>query len=372
LLIDNCMRKPILSFRENYLRSIEFRGPEYIPCRVSITWPLWRIYGEKIKKALQRRQPLIHPHVIHPSWDGIIRQEGEKRDEGLYVPRVSRTLIDPFGCTWSFNIEGYQGQVIKHPLAKWESLKNYEFPDPEKGLPSEGSDKITPWSTISENIKRLKAEGSLVQVSLMHGLLFQRLYYLRGFVNLMRDFMERPPQIYELIDRLTEYILALIDRLLQCGPIDVIYIGDDLGTQTRMPISPAAFKELLYPSYRKIFGRIRGKGVHVYFHSDGHVIEVLDQLIEAGASILNVQDRVNGIDNIESLCKGRICVDVDVDRQHLIPFGKPGEIKSHIKSIVEELSMKEGGLMIEAEIHPPTPPANVEAIIESMEQYMWL
>jgi len=55
-----------------------------------------------------------------------------------------------------------------------------------------------------------------------------------------------------------------------------------------------------------------------------------------------------------------------------LPFGKPEEIKYHVKHIVESLSMKEGGLMIEAEVHPPTPLANIEAIIEAMERYMWL
>jgi hypothetical protein len=34
--------------------------------------------------------------------------------------------------------------------------------------------------------------------------------------------------------------------------------------------------------------------------------------------------------------------------------------------------MKEGGLMIEAEVHPPTLVGNIEAIIEVMERYMWL
>ncbi|MEM2638728.1 MAG: uroporphyrinogen decarboxylase family protein, partial [Candidatus Bathyarchaeia archaeon] len=164
----------------------------------------------------------------------------------------------------------------------------------------------------------------------------------------------------------------LVDRLLECGRIDVVYIGDDLGTQTRMPISPSTFREFIYPSYRKIFGRIRDRGVHVYFHSDGHVVEVLDQLIEAGASVLNVQDRVNGLENIRALCRGKVCVDIDVDRQYLVPFGKPEEIKSHIKRIVECLSLKRGGLMIEAEVHPPTPLANIEALAESMEENMWL
>jgi len=355
------VKVPSLSFRENYLRAVEFRRPEYIPCRIIVTWPVWNTYREKLEEIA-----LNHPLVFPGFKIGSVRY-GVKPG----VLKVDRTLVDPFGCTWAFNIEGYQGQVIKHPLEKWENFKDYEFPNPEDGLPSEGSNSLTPWSTISELIEEMRSEGRLVQVSLMHGLFFQRLYYLRGFINLMRDFVQRPPQIYGLIEKLTSYILSLIDNLLKLGQIDVVYIGDDLGTQTRMPISPAAFREFIYPSYRKIFQRIRGMGVHVYFHSDGHVLEVLDQLIDAGASVLNIQDKVNGLENIKSF-KGRVCVDIDVDRQYLIPFGKHGEIKHHIKHIVNELSMKEGSLMIEAEVHPPTPLSNIEAIIEAMEQYMWL
>ena len=87
-----------------------------------------------------------------------------------------------------------------------------------------------------------------------------------------------------------------------------------MGTQTRMPINPTAFKEFIYPSYRKIFQRVRNVGTHVYFHSDGHVVEVMDQLISTGISILNIQDKVNGLENIKSLCKGKVCVEVDIDR----------------------------------------------------------
>ncbi|MEM3478778.1 MAG: uroporphyrinogen decarboxylase family protein [Candidatus Bathyarchaeia archaeon] len=366
------MRTHSLSSRENYLRSVEFRSPEYIPCRVMVTWPLWLAYGEKLERIYQAHKFVIQPKDVHPSWKDVIKSNEKLSDAQRFIPRASRMLTDPFGCVWSFNIEGYQGQVVRHPLERWENFKNYVFPDPEKGLPSEGSDKLTPWSEIATNIERMRFEGKLVQISLTHGLFFQRLYYLRGFTNLMKDFMQRPPQIYELVDKLTEYILELVDRLLECGRIDVVYIGDDLGTQTRMPISPSTFREFIYPSYRKIFGRIRDRGVHVYFHSDGHVVEVLDQIIEAGASVLNVQDRVNGLENIRALCRGKVCVDIDVDRQYLVPFGKPEEIKSHIKRIVECLSLKRGGLMIEAEVHPPTPLANIEALAESMEENMWL
>jgi len=354
--------KPLLSSRENYLRSIEFRKPEYIPCRVHITWPLWNIHREKLVKIAENH-PLVFPEF---------KPENIRYGAEPGVLRVNRILRDPFGCIWKFNIEGYQGQVIKHPLKDWRIFKDYEFPDPDAGLPAEGSDKITPWNVIYERLDKMRVEGNLIRVSLMHGFFFQRLYYLRGFTNLMRDFIQKPPQIYELIEKLTEYILKLVDNLLKWGEIDVLHFGDDLGTQTRMPISPIMFSEFIYPSYRKIFQHVRGRGVHVYLHSDGHVVEVLNQLVDAGVSILNIQDRVNGLENIKNMCKGKVCVDLDIDRQWLVPFGSPKEIKSHIKCVVEELAMKKGGLMMESEIHPPTPLENIKAVIEGMEEHMWL
>ncbi len=356
------VKSPSLSWRENYLRSVEFREPEYIPCRITVMWPLWNTYREKLEEVA-----LKHPAVFPGFKPGSIKY-GVKPG----ILRANRTIRDPFGCVWSFNIEGFQGQVVHHPLENWEDFKKYEMPDPEDGVPIEGAEKPIHWDVVFSSLDKARSEGNLVIASMPHGFFFQRLYYLRGFTNLMKDFIQKPPQIYELIERLTEFNLKLVDKFLSFGRIDVFYFGDDLGTQTRMPISPRTFREFIFPSYAKIFQRIRSLGTHVYLHTDGHVVEVLDQLMEAGADILNIQDRVNGLDNIASMCKGRVCIDLDIDRQYLVPFGKADDIRSYIKGIVELLAMKKGGLMLEAEIHPPTPLENIEAVAKAMEEFMWL
>ncbi len=96
-------------------------------------------------------------------------------------------------------------------------------------MPSEGSDKPTPWNSVFENLEKLKAEGRLIYVPLMHGFFFRRLYYLRGFTNLMRDFIAKPPYLYDLIERLIEYILNLVNILLKFSKIDVIYFWRRFG-----------------------------------------------------------------------------------------------------------------------------------------------
>jgi len=360
--VKTTVRKPLLSWKDNYLRAVEFRDPEYIPCRIGALWPLWNTHREKMESIA-----LKHPLVFPGFKPGNIKY-GEKTG----ILRSNKVITDPLGCVWSFLIEGFQGQVVKHPLEDWKSMKGFKLPDPEKGIPVEGVDRLTPWETILEALDKARSSGELVTAGMPHGFFFQRLYYLRGYTKLLRDFMAKPPEIYALVEALTEYNLKLLELFLNSGRLDVVSFGDDLGTQQRMPISPKTFREFIFPSYHRIFQMARLKGVHVRLHSDGHVIEVAGQLIEAGVDILNIQDRVNGLETIGSACKNVACVDLDVDRQYVTAFGNPESIRKHVRRVVEALSMKEGGLMMVAELHPPIPLENIEAVAQAMEEHMWL
>ncbi len=353
----------MLSWRENYLRAADFAYPEYVPCVISVFWPVWNTHRERLEE-LAERYPLLFPGFRR----GSIRYEGEPG-----VVYTDETRVDPFGCVWHFTIKGYQGQVVKHPLEDWSRWREYRLPDPEAGLPVEGGASLIPWETLYEQMDRARESGSLVVAPMPHGFFFQRLYYLRGFRNLLRDFVLRPPQIYELVEALTEYNMQLLRRLLKFGRVDVVSFGDDLGTQTGMPISPATFREFIFPAYAKFFSYAHSRGARVRLHTDGGIMEVADQLLEAGVDILNLQDRVNGgPEGIRERLWGRVCIDLDIDRQHLIPFGSPGEIRSYIGRVFRVLGSERGGLMLYAEVHPPTPLENIAALAEAMMEGMWL
>ncbi|MCC6051267.1 MAG: hypothetical protein LM580_11195, partial [Thermofilum sp.] len=266
----------MLSKRENYLRAADFNYPEYIPAVISVFWPVWNTYRERLEEVAGR-YPMLFPGFKR----GSVRYEGEPG-----VVYTDETIVDPFGCVWRFNIKGYQGQVVKHPLEDWARWREYSLPDPDAGLPVEGARDLVPWERVYEWMDAAEEAGDPVVAPMPHGFFFQRLYYLRGFRNLLRDFVLKPPQIYELVEALTEYNLELVKRLLKHPRVDVVSFGDDLGTQTAMPISPRAFREFIFPAYRKIFSYARERGARVRLHTDGHVMEVADQLLEAGVNIL--------------------------------------------------------------------------------------
>ena len=346
-------------WRDNYLRTVEFKNPEWIIGKVVVQMDAWYKYRERMEEIIQRH-PLVFPFY----------RRGSVSFDDLGFRRKGNVLTDPWGCKWAFSLDGLQGQVIEHPLSDWRAWKRYKLPDPEEGIPQEAAPTV-PWKTVEEDVERAREAGGLVEISMGHGFFFQRLYYLRGFGNLLRDFVLKQPQIYELVEALEGFYMELARRAAELKP-DIVSFGDDLGTQTGMPISPKAFREFIYPSYKRIFGYLKGRGVHVYLHTDGRVVEVLDQLVETGVSVLNVQDRVNGLDNLKRLLKGRVCIDLDIDRQRLLPFGTPGEVREHVKRAILELGSKRGGLMFTAGVYSDAKLENVEALASAFEEFAQL
>jgi uroporphyrinogen-III decarboxylase len=162
--------------------------------------------------------------------------------------------------------------------------------------------------------------------------------------------------------------LTLLRKWAELKP-DLIGMGDDLGTQTALMVSPRVWRTYLLPAYREQFKIMRESGAQCYFHSDGCILEVIDDLIQAGVSIINPQIGANGLDNLVTACKGRVCVMLDLDRQNILPFGSPQEVMDHVRETVEKLGSPSGGLMLLGECQPNVPLANIEALCQAMEQF---
>ena len=85
-----------------------------------------------------------------------------------------------------------QGQVVYHPLEDWGKLSELQMPDPDDGIPQEGAPTV-PWEAVEEAVSRAREMGGIAVIGMGHCFFFQRLYYLRGYVNLLRDLYFRPP-----------------------------------------------------------------------------------------------------------------------------------------------------------------------------------
>jgi len=253
--------------------------------------------------------------------------------------------------------------VVGHPLADSEALETYKFPD----FKTQSERGQRDWNQIRAAIAAQKERGALAVGDGER--LFDRLYFLRGFENLMMDFALDDPHLPVLIERFTEYELALVEEYLAIG-VDAIAFHTDIGTQQALMISPEKFRRYIKPMFMTIFQRVRRAGAHVILSSDGRLLEIVDDLIECGVSVHDPQLRANTLEGIEKEYKGRLCANVDLDRQ-MWAFCSPEDIHASIKEVVDRMYLPEGGLMMMAAVWDAnTPLENIEAICEAFEEHV--
>lgn len=310
---------------EDQWKAMRFEHPEYIPVSVSLLPAAWMRHREALEEIVLR-----HPIVFGDY------QKGSRDFDAVSGTYAEGEHVDEWGCVWTNIAAGREAFVTGHPLPRREMVRRFRAPAPGAGLP--------------------------------HGFLFLRLSYLRGYEEIMLDFAEEPPELQRLIDLVAEYNIGELTRALASDPPKLMHFGDDLGAQRALPISPEKWRHYLKPCYAHMYGLCHQAGVSVYMHTDGHIIPIIEDLIQCGVDVLNPQVGANGLEALARECKGKVCVDLDLDRQ-MLPFATPERIEAHVREAVEKLASPRGGLWLLAEIGPDVPLENIEAICQALEKH---
>lgn len=347
-----------MTARERVLRAVEFREPDAPPIHIDFSMSTWYKYGESLLPYAMRILELDDYRAktqCDEEYSTAFKRSGEFGEF-----RAGELVTDDWGCVWRTAADGMEGQVVVHPLADWSKLDEYQLPDPIK-LTGMGP---WDWEEVRTSIEK---GGHNHWVTLPGDRFWERVLYLRGFENAMIDMVEGSRELVKLIDLIMEHHMRLIEHELSFDT-DAIHFGDDAADQRSLMVSPDLWRNYFKPAYKQMFQFIVSHGRKVQFHSDGNVLAIIDDIIECGASILQLQYRPNGIENLASICKGRACLAMDIDRQWILPFGTPDDVKTHIHEIVSTLDNGSGGVIVWGDIFPDTPLENIEALVEACEE----
>ncbi len=344
------MKNRSLSERENYLRALEFSHPEWIP----VTWDLgsaWVKYGQDLEDVVLRH-PLIFTDYQRGSYIG-----------GPHDPfyRAYDSLRDDWGCLWRNTQPGLLGQVVGHPLADWKALETFRPPDPLEQYD---------WRAIRAGLEADRQSGRLTRgyISITQGGFFDRLQFLRGMANILMDFASHAPQLDLLLEMVLDYNVRYVKEYLKLG-VDQLMFHGDVGTQRAPLLSPRTFRRYLKPAYTTLFGLCRQAGTHVWYSSDGRMVELADDLRECGVTLHDPQVGPNSLAEIAgAYLNKKLCALVDLNEQ-LLPFDTPAGIRARVKTAVETLYRPEGGLMFYLLCNHDTPLENIDALCASLEEF---
>jgi len=345
-----------MSRDDDFLRAARFEQPQLIPMHFHINPACWQHYDQQQLQELMAAHPLLFPDFV-PAPLPI-------QPQFAAVARADQDFIDDWGCLWRTSENGITGSVVRHPLANWQDLPDFSPPDPGKVCGIGALD----WATVAENFAQCRQTGKLRIGGLRHGHTFLQLCNLRGYENLTYDMIDAEPRLQTLCDMVETFNAGIVQRYLQLD-VQCMQYPEDLGMQHGPMLSPDCFRKYIKPSYQRLMQPARQHGCLIHMHSDGDIRTLVDDLIDGGVDIINLQDLVNGIDWIGQRLAGKVCIELDIDRQQITPFGSVGEIDALIRTEVETLGSRDGGLMMVYGLYPGVPIANVAAVIDAMQRY---
>jgi len=206
---------------------------------------------------------------------------------------------------------------------------------------------------------------------------FERAHAMQGMEPFLLNMAMNPEFAQALMERIGDYCKQLMGHFLDelDGNVDIIKIGDDLGTQNSLMISPKMYRDMLKPIHADFISFIKSRtNAKVLFHSCGDVAPLIGDFIDIGVDILNpIQTSTGSISDLPKL-KKQFGKDIifcgGIDSHRILPFGTVGEVREEVRRVMQALGPG-GGYMVGA-VHTvmnDVPPENVLAMVDAVEEF---
>lgn len=284
-------------------------------------------------------------------WANSYYQEGGSYTDEWGVGWQNVPYETPFGL-------GHYTEIAQHPLADDAAIETYRGPDPTRP---------ELYLEAERTLREFKDEYYIAGVTVCT--IFETAWALRGYARLLTDFIEKPDLAERILEIPYRYHLTAAERLVEMG-VDMIWIGDDVGTQRGMLMSPKVWRRFLKPRLAHYIASLKriNPALKVAYHSDGDVRTIIPELIEIGLDVLNpIQPACMDPAELKRQYGRNLCFWGTIDEQGTLPFGTPADVRAEVLARLGTVG-HDGGLIIGPTHHVQldTPLENFWAMVETI------
>ena len=351
--------------RERVERALRHEEPDRCPLQATFTPE----FAERL-----RRDMALHGEQVHNPHGGGNTYELERAlGEDMLLTSVGwansyymadKPYVDEWGIGWTVHAyetpfgTGHYTEIATHPLAEDRAIDRYQPPDPNR--PELYADS-------AQVVRNFKDEYWIVGVTVTT--IFETAWALRGLEQLLIDMARDPALADQVLELPYRYHLAAAVHLVEMG-VDMVWLGDDMGAQHEMLISPQMWRRYFKGRMASLIQGLKAinPNVKVAYHSDGDIRRIIPELIEIGLDVLNpVQPASMDPADLKKQYGDELCFWGTIDEQQTLPFGNPAEVRAEV---LERLrTVGQGGGLILAPTHHvqlDTPLENFRALVETV------
>ena len=378
-----------LTPRERVLAALNFEEPDRVPVIIgssnttTIKMKAYRRLKDFLGVPAEDRYLYDWPELGSALIDEAVLQRLHSDVRGIWdrLPQAvnernaNRPEHSPYIDDWgsgSTEIEPGVWFPGLHPLAEAhtiEELENYPWPDMNDPF------RV---AHVRQEAQRLRQENQYAIIATPWLLFpFERAFAMQGMDRFLLNLASEPEFAEALLRKNAEMCKTLMGHFLSAlgDDVDMIKIGDDLGTQDRLMISPRMYRRMLKPIHADYIAFIKERTkAKVFFHTDGDVFDLMDDFVEIGVDILNpIQTAAGKMANLSELKQRygkKLCFCGAIDTQRILPYGTPEDVRQEVRRVIEVMGPG-GGYMV-ASVHTimeEVPPENILAMVDAVEEF---
>ena len=235
---------------------------------------------------------------------------------------------------------------------------NFPWPDPEKYIDPDLCRKLVD-----------EAPDNKTVLGMLWACHFQDTCAAFGMQTALMNMIAEP----ELVHYVDDHIIAFYEKALRIfleatkGRVHAVLIGDDIGSQRGLMLSPALISQFVIPGAKRLIDIAHSYGVKVIYHSCGSIAEAIPMLIEAGVDVIHpIQALAAGMqpELLKASFGDQISFCGGVDTQELLPNGTPEQVMAKVREL---RTIFPTGLIVSPSheaLQPDVPPENVKAMFD--------
>ena len=251
-----------------------------------------------------------------------------------------------------------------HPITSMEDLKNYTWPDPAD------PELLDPIRLLLDQYQ----DEYFMIVDLSSTLIEAAYAHIVGTQNFFLYMFDQPELIDGVLDGLTEYYTQLGKNVIDLG-VDMMRVGDDIGAQQSMMISPDQWRQLAKPRFQYMFDEFRKSNSDIYIklHSCGDYSPIIGDMVELGVDLSGLMQPTGG-NKRQAEIKKKYGDDLALiggfDVQRLLPRGQVELVRNGVCEVMKNLAV--GGGYIFSPSHyilADVPIQNIFTMLEAQRDF---
>ncbi|MCL2665513.1 MAG: hypothetical protein FWE82_07870 [Defluviitaleaceae bacterium] len=334
-----------LTRREAVKNAIARNGGGHTPWQVDFTSVYDEIYAKKYGGCLDTA---FENHILLA-----------KYKKKTPIAPGSKIETDLFNIKWDMSAEdgGDIGLPFDPPLADYET-DAYRFPE---------IDKDFALGQLKKFDEDKNARYRLYGVTFT---LYERAWSLCGMENLLAGMVAEPDFVHELMRRIVEHHIKLMDTVLN-GEFDGVLFGDDWGSQNGLIMGAAHWRTFIKPYMKTLCRKAKDSGKQTILHCCGDISEILKEIIEIGVDCYNtVQPELYDLQKLKREYGRDLCFFGGISNQGFLPYATPDEVETKCLKTLSVLA-KGGGYILSPthSLTPDIPIENAFAIVKAAKKF---